>query len=282
MVPWSMCSLGSSSKSGKRPDGYCLHCHYHCKSCISLISIAFLVRFDSLHSHRLCRPHHRHSMLLSGATFLYSCDDHSHFSQAVWCDLEVSLISPNMSSVWKHTIKSSGNSPADDWTGAKSARLVFRMYKRASELEKGSALWYELDNWQWQIINFTQSKIIQTQLWWCYISQRRTSPSSKDPCAAPRTSTRLSIVNMNRQNQSILCQVVFCTLMLIGFMSHCKVRELCCAITYVVTILISGQEEICRAMCEGTTTGLPLSLGLEELVEGFVEKLQRCNCLVII
>ena len=96
MVPWSMCSLGSSSKSGKRLDGYCLNCHYHCKSCISLISIAFLVRFDSLHSHRLCRPHHRHSMLLSGATFLYSCDDHSHFSQAVWCDLEVSLISQHV------------------------------------------------------------------------------------------------------------------------------------------------------------------------------------------
>ena len=45
------------------------------------------------------------------------------------------VLCPNMSSVWKHTIKSSGNSPADDWTGAKSARLVFRMYKRAWKRE---------------------------------------------------------------------------------------------------------------------------------------------------
>ena len=137
MVPWSMCSLGSSSKSGKRLDGYCLNCHYHCKSCISWISIAFLVRFDSLHSHRLCRPHHRHSMLLSGATFLYWCDDHSHFSQAVWCDLEVSLISQHVFCLktYHQIIRKFTSWWLNRCQNFKSARLVFRMYKRAWKRE---------------------------------------------------------------------------------------------------------------------------------------------------
>ena len=53
----------------------------------------------------------------------------------------------NMSSVWKYTIKWSGNSPADDWTGAKSARLAFTMYKRAWKGE-----WVLFDS-SWRIDN---------------------------------------------------------------------------------------------------------------------------------
>ena len=121
----------------KAGRGWMDNCHYHCKSCISLISIAFLVRFDSLHSHRLCRPHHRHSMLLSGATFLYWCDDHSHFSQAVWCDLEVSLISQHVFCLktYHQIIRKFTSWWLNRCQNFKSARLVFRMYKRAWKRE---------------------------------------------------------------------------------------------------------------------------------------------------